>query len=143
HLVFLRIDRFDQLKIQGHGDVLTYKFAIMNIGTEICSKYFRVEALDLEDDCLLMFLNVPTNTEIASDTLAIILKEVQAACEEYLRLGLTIAVTPLCSDPHQLYTLYKQAREASLHRFFSGRGAIIHVQKHHAEQSTHHFPIGK
>lgn len=141
HLVFLRIDRFDQLRIQGHRDVLTYKFAIMNISTEICSKHFHVEALDLEEDCLLMFLNAPDKSTIPTDTLPIILKEVQAACEEYLRLGLTIAVTQLSSDPHQLYTLYKQAREASLQRFFAGRGTIIDAQGF--EQKTHNFPVGK
>lgn len=143
HLVFIRIDRFDQLNTMGHGDVLTYKFAIMNISTEICSKHFQVEALDLEDDSLLMFLNVAEEASLASDLLPTVLKEVQVACEEYLRLGLTIAITPLCSDPHQLYTLYKQARETSLHRFFVGRGKIITVQKHHVEQKTHNFPIGK
>ncbi|GIP17310.1 hypothetical protein J40TS1_29520 [Paenibacillus montaniterrae] len=143
HLIYLRIDRFEELKQQGHGDVLTYKFAIMNISTEICSKYFRVEALDLEDDSLLMFVNVPEASTVAPDTLGVILKEVQAACKEYLRLGLSIAVTPLCSDPYQLHTLYKQAREASLHRFFEGRGAIIDMSKQHFEQKPHHFPIGK
>jgi len=143
HLAFLRIDRFDQLKTESHRDVLTYKFAIMNISTEICSKHFLVETLDLEDDCLLMFLNMPENTTINSDTLAMIMREVQVACEEYLRLGLTIAVTPLSSDPHQLYTLYKQAKEASLHRFFKGRGAIIDAQRQPLAQKAYNFPIGK
>lgn len=142
-LVFMRIDRYDELKTQGHRDILTYKFAIMNISTEICSKHFHVDALDLEDDCLLMFLNIPEQTTISSETLPLIMKEVQVACEEYLRLGITIAVTPLSSDPHQLYTLYKQAKDASLHRFFKGRGAIIDVQQQPLAQKAHTFPIGK
>lgn len=141
YLICLRIDQFEQLKMQGHGDVLTYKFAIMNIATEVCSKHFQVEALDLEDDCLLMFLNVPEEASITAEQLQLILKEVQIACREYLRLGLTIAVTPLSSDPHQLYGLYKQAREASLHRFFAGREAIIEAQQF--EQKAYNFPIGK
>lgn len=143
YLIFLRIDQFHQLKSQSQQDMLTYKFAIMNISTEICSKHFKVEALDLEDDCLLMFLNTNQNTTISSDSLTIILKEVQSACEQYLRLGLTIAVTPLSDDPHQLYTLYKQVKEASLHRFFVGRGAIIDLEKHQFELKPHNFPIGK
>src|SRR5690606_22824743 len=140
-LVFMRIDRYDELKTQGHRDILTYKFAIMNISTEICSKHFHVDALDLEADCLLMFLNIPEQTTIPSETLPLIMKEVQVACEEYLRLGITIAVTPLSSDPHQLFTLYKQAKEASLLRFFKGRGAIIDVQQQPLAQKAHTFPI--
>jgi len=143
HLAYLRIDRFNQLRTESQRDVLTYKFAIMNISTEICSKHFLVEALDLDDDSLLMFLNLPKDTDITSDMLTMIMKEVQAACEEYLKLGLTIAVTPQSSDPHQLYTQYKQVKEASLHRFFKGRGAIIEAQHQPLVQKAHNFPIGK
>jgi len=146
HLVFIRIDQYNQLKLQSHGDILTYKFAILNISTEICSKQFQVEALDLEDDCLMLFINLQDqeyNDSTMSSILTHTLKEVQLACEEYLHLGITMTVTPISSEPHQLSSLYKQVREASLHRFFTGRGAIIDVQKHQFQQKAHNFPIGK
>src|SRR5690606_36452496 len=106
-------------------------------------KHYRVDALDLEAECGLMALYVREQTSIFSETLLLRIRYVHVTCVEYVRLGITIVVAALSSGPHQLYTLYKQAKDASLHRFFKGRGAIIDVQQQPLAQKAHTFPIGK
>lgn len=143
-LVYLRIDQFERLKRQNPKDLLTYKFAIMNIASEICSTHYRVDSIELEDDSLLMLLNAVNLPAAESEHLPAMLREVQAACLEYIHIGVSAAVTPVTDNPLLLHTMYKQAKEASLHRFFLGRGAVIETDSLPLEEATaYSFPVGK
>ncbi|MDQ0114603.1 helix-turn-helix domain-containing protein [Paenibacillus harenae] len=142
-LAYLRIDQFEKLKKNNSKDLLTYKFAIMNIATEICSKHFRVDSIELEDDSILMLLNVVDHSLSETEPLHAMLGEVQAACLEYIHIGISIAVTPVTDNPHQLHTMYKQAKEASYHRFFQGRSAIIETESLPFTEVSYSFPVGK
>ncbi|MFC4596677.1 AraC family transcriptional regulator [Cohnella hongkongensis] len=142
-LAYIRIDRFKQLKDLGHNDLLTYKFAIMNIASEICSKFARVEAVDLEEESLLLMMNA-MNEELSDSGLQRMFSEVRQACKEYLSLSITVAYSPYDSDPRQLHHLFKQVHSASRHRFFQGRNTIIAASGLKLSDSTAYtFPIGK
>ncbi|WP_337100515.1 helix-turn-helix transcriptional regulator [Paenibacillus sp. YIM B09110] len=143
-LIYLRIDQFEKLKKHNSKDLLTYKFAIMNIATEVCSKNFSVDSIELEDDSILMLLNVADPAFAESEPLHAMLSEVQAACLEYIHIGISVAVTPITDDPHQLHAMYKQAKEASFHRFFQGRSAVIETESlQFSEGVDYSFPVGK
>lgn len=124
-LAYLRIDQFDRLRDQSHKDMLTFKFALMNIATEICSKHYRVDSVDLEDDGILMLINTFEDDRPAHDALHAMLKDIQNACAEYIRIDLTVTLTPMTQNPHELHAMYKLARESSSQRFFRGRKALI------------------
>ncbi|PWW00973.1 AraC-like DNA-binding protein [Paenibacillus cellulosilyticus] len=141
-LAYVRIDQFDLLKQENHKDLLTYKFAIMNIATEICSRQYTVDSIDLDDDSLVMLINTFEDQHEIWEDLELMLKDIQNACMEYIRIGLTIALTPVSKSPRELQAMYKLAKEASNQRFFAGRGAIIEagpLQSH----NKYSFPIGK
>ncbi len=123
---------------------MTYRFAIMNIGTEICSKSFGVDAVDMEEDGILLLLNLLPELQLMPESIRTIMQDVQAACQEYIKVSLTIAVTPSSHDPHELRPLFIRARDASLHRFFQGRGSIISVADLKLQDSkSYTFPIEK
>jgi len=142
-LAHVRIDGFNGLKEQGHNDLLTYKFAIMNIASEICSKFVQVEAVDLEEESLLLMINVLTD-ELSDSELQLMFSEVQHACKEYLNLSITVAYSSYDSDPGQLHRMFKQVHSASQQRFFAGRNTLIAAsQLNLFDSTTYAFPIGK
>ncbi|QGG54615.1 helix-turn-helix domain-containing protein [Paenibacillus sp. B01] len=141
-LAYLRIDRFDELKEMNPKDLLTYKFAIMNIATEICSRQYIVDSIDLDEDSMLMLINTFEDQPFDWSEHELMLKDIQNACMEYIRIGLTIALTPVSSNPHELHDRFKLAKEASNQRFFAGRGAIIEADLLQSE-AKYCFPIGK
>ncbi|MFB9275980.1 helix-turn-helix domain-containing protein [Cohnella cellulosilytica] len=142
-LAHIRIDGLKQLKDQGHNDLLTYKFAIMNIASEICSKFMRVEAVDLEENGLLLMMNALSG-QLPGPELQLMFGEVQHACKEYLNLSVTVAYSPYSSEPLELHYLFKEAHSASQHRFFLGTNTIIASSGLDLSDSTAYaFPVGK
>ncbi|MEK0317822.1 AraC family transcriptional regulator [Cohnella sp. 56] len=139
-LAFLRIDRFDSLRSESRKDLLTYKFAIMNIASEISTKLYAGDSVDLEDDGILLMINLGEQDN-STEALVAMLKDIQNACMEFLRIGLTISLTPATSSPHELHCMYRLARETTEQRFFRGRGAIIEAAL--LADDRHSFSIGK
>lgn len=127
-LLHIRIDRFQALKEQNGSDVQTYKYAIMNIGSEISSRHYTVETVDVEEDSVLMLLNAADAAESdRPEWLDAMMREIGHVCMEYFSLSLTMAASPVSADPYALHVLYKQVKEASRHRLFLGHGAVIHA----------------
>ncbi|MFC5470733.1 AraC family transcriptional regulator [Cohnella suwonensis] len=144
-LVYIRIDRFAELKEQSSRDLLIYKFAVMNISSEVCSKYYRVEAVDLDDDdSLLLLMNAlePDETD-RPEWLVPMLEQIQKASREYLRIGLTIGVGQISNKPHELHASFKQVKDASLQRFFRGRESIIETFGIVQPEEAFVFPAAK
>ncbi|MCI3920828.1 AraC family transcriptional regulator [Paenibacillus sp. TRM 82003] len=143
-LALIRIDEYRDLRERNGDDLLTYKFAAMNIATEIASKRCTVEAVDLDGDRVLLLLNAALADKLSFAALAPMFQEIQAAGTEYLRLGLSIAVTSISTDPSRLRSLYKEALEAAGHRFFAGRASILDIEALELEPAYGYaFPAAK
>ncbi|WP_158602386.1 AraC family transcriptional regulator [Cohnella endophytica] len=144
-LVYLRIDDFEQLKKQYANDLTVLKFAVMNIATEIASKHFRIETVDCDDDSVLLLLNEPDNGDAgSSESLVLLLKQIQNASLEYVKIGLTIAYSSVSNNAYQLNALFKQTREASLHRYYFGHGIVIEASEIEAYRTKEYvFPSSK
>jgi len=127
-LLHIRMDRFVLLKEQNASDVQTYKYAIMNIGSEISSRHYEVETVDVDEDSVLMLLNSSESAESDHpEWLDPMLREIEQVCMEYFSLELTMTVSPVSGDPFSLHALFKQVKESSRQRLFLGHGAIIHA----------------
>ncbi|UUZ85065.1 AraC family transcriptional regulator [Paenibacillus sp. P26] len=119
----LRIDNFMRFREERGSDATVYKFAIMNISSEICSSSYRVETVDLDDDSVLLLLNLQEAEGEADESLPqSLLRQVQHSTLEYLKIGLSVTFSPVGREPSQLPALHKQVKEASLHRLFHGHG---------------------
>lgn len=125
-VVLLKIDRFQQLKKKRGADLPIYKFAIMNIATEILSDYYTSEAVDMDDDSVAVLVNVGHTDEPADDKVFLDrLSEIQRAVHDFLSISVSGAYSPTTNQPLHLHPLYGQVKEAVLHRMFYGHGCLI------------------
>lgn len=125
-LALLRIDHFQELCKSSSFSITPYKFAIMNIASEICSPAYRVEGIDMNDDSVLLLLNAQGDERLQDDgQMEALLGQCREACLEYIKIGVSGSYSPLYQDEALLHQVYTEVREASLHRFFLGYGSLI------------------
>lgn len=144
-LILLRIDNYNEFREARSSYLLAYKFAIMNIASEICGQTYRVETVDMNDDGILVLLNIIDPVEYTDTGLIeTLLRQIQQACSDYLKVSLTLTYSHIDRNALQLNQLYKQVREASNHRLFYGHGCIISAQAVSSLQAnTYHYPTEK
>ncbi|MCL6457929.1 MAG: AraC family transcriptional regulator [Gorillibacterium sp.] len=129
-LVLLRIDEYSAMREKIGSYMLPYKFAIMNIASEICGQAYRVETVDMNDDSVVMLLSSLNPAEYHyTELLDVLLRQIRESCREYLKIGLSLVYSPVSDSAEVLNRLYAQTREASKHRLFYGRGCIISAEK--------------
>ncbi|WP_159882652.1 helix-turn-helix domain-containing protein [Paenibacillus puerhi] len=125
-VVLLKIDRFQELRTTRGSDLPIYKFAIMNISSEVLSDSCQVETVDMDDDSVALLVSVHTAGEPVDDKLFLRrLRQTQKAVQEFLTISVSAAYSPITNQPHHLHPLYEQVKEATLHRMFYGHGCLI------------------
>ncbi|WP_018750580.1 helix-turn-helix domain-containing protein [Paenibacillus sanguinis] len=142
HLILLRIDHYKELLEMQGSYIHPYKFAIMNIATEVCGASYRPEAVDMNDDSILLLLNLtawshssPTNND--HDNLEDLLHQIRTACLEYLKISITSVYGALEHDADSINRQYLTVREAAPYRLFYGHGSVMNA----AELSTAQHPV--
>jgi two-component system, response regulator YesN len=125
-MALLAIDRFQSFLDTSGSDARVYKYAIMNICYELASQSYKVETVDMDADGVLLLLGssqaAPFNDQALLES---VLRHIQQAVLEHLRIGLTIAYTDVDSHAVHVHTMYKKVKEASLHRLFTGHRSLI------------------
>lgn len=114
------------VRTRGH-DVHVYKYAIMNIASELAGQAYEAETIDLEDDGVLLLLGLSTASAEQRDEayLRSMLAQIQNAAQEHLHLGLSVAYTGVDRQFLHLGSLRRQAAEAMKYRFHAGFGALL------------------
>lgn len=125
-VVLLRIDRYQDLLVERSSSIAPYKYAIMNIASEICGQAYGVEGVDMNDDSVVLLLS-PLSEEASTDNepFEALLRECRDACLVYLKIGVSGAYSPLQKDAALLHEVYEKVKEASLYRFYQGYGSMI------------------
>jgi len=125
-IVVLKIDYYtDFTTANSPDDRNILKFAIMNIASEICSREFSAEAVDMNDNQVVLILNSKDSEALNEQDVAELVKAVQAVVLEHLNISLTATISRARNPINVLNRLYNQSAEASLHRLFYGHGSII------------------
>lgn len=129
-IVHMRIEGLKQLQGQRDSDTVLYKFAVMNIAWEIASQSYKAETVDMDDGAVAMLMNPFDASKDLEDEAALLglLEQIQHSCMHYLQLGLTITFSPVTNQALHLPLLYRQVKEASMHKLFYGSGSIINAQ---------------
>lgn len=128
-VVLLKIDELAALKQNRGDDLHVYKFAIMNIASEIAHNDYRVETVDMDADYVIMLLGRPDESdELDDEMLRNMLAKIQRSSLDFLKIGLSITYSPEAFQAQQLSTHYKLVKEASQHRLFYGLGSLINGQ---------------
>ncbi|MGG1633947.1 AraC family transcriptional regulator [Paenibacillus sp. NRS-1760] len=144
-VVLLKIDELAALKQNRGDDMHVYKFAIMNIASEIAHNDYRVETVDMDADYVIMLLGRPDESdELDDEMLRNMLAKIQRSSLDFLKIGLSITYSPEAYQAQQLSTHYKLVKEASQHRLFYGLGSLINGQDIIALKSKEYiFPADK
>ncbi|GGF60209.1 hypothetical protein GCM10010912_01850 [Paenibacillus albidus] len=144
-LVLLRIDRFRQLSTLRGADLKAYRYAMMNIGSELGMQYYHVESVEIEGDAILFVFGDTGKLDMEDEAeLVVLLQQIQQAIAEHLHIGISVAYSALEHQVLHLKALYHQVDTASGHRFFHGLGTIIRAQECILPDSKAYvFPVDK
>ncbi|MDQ0896941.1 helix-turn-helix domain-containing protein [Paenibacillus sp. V4I7] len=125
-LIMVKIDHFTENVNKYQDQFKLLRYAVMNICTEISSPLFQAEAIDMGDDHILLLLTAQeSDFEWDHDAFMAILHKMQTSIADYIKLSVSITISPLQDNAGPCIHLYKQLLEASYHRLFRGHGCII------------------
>ncbi|WP_158630062.1 AraC family transcriptional regulator [Cohnella sp. AR92] len=128
-LVLFKIDRFKTFAETRESDLRVYKYAILNIASELSSQAYPVETVDLEGDSVLLLLGAAKSTEQADEIyLQSLLVQIQRAVGEHLGISVTAAFTEPDNQVLHLHSLYKKVKEAAQYRMLLGHRSVIKAQ---------------
>ena len=147
-LVLLKIDNYkDFYQKFNSEDRGLFRFAIMNISTELFSKEYKTEAIDMGEGNIVILLN-GKNAENTADAVAEafeeLLKSIREAVFNCIKVSLTITVSAMENSLEGISILHRQTLEASLHRLFYGHGALIYAERIEAfNEKEYIYPMQK
>ncbi|HEY5584659.1 MAG TPA: AraC family transcriptional regulator [Ruminiclostridium sp.] len=121
----LKLDNYKEIEAINDAksrDLL--KFAIINITSEVVSKSFMNEMIDMKSDEIAMIINADAN-ETFYDQLDILLKEAQKYIFQYYQVSLTASISNKMMDLKNVAGAYNDALSNVLYRFVFGKQAII------------------
>lgn len=129
-LLLLQIDHYASFCSEYHfADRRLLKFSIMNIASELSAGHFRQEAVDMENDQVVIVLNIENDDRDASDqTLYELIRHVQTSAQSYLHLSLTAIISARFRWDEGIQEVYQEAVHAAGHRLVYGHKSIIDVE---------------
>ncbi|MFD0692548.1 helix-turn-helix domain-containing protein [Paenibacillus sp. GCM10027628] len=144
-LLMVKIDRFAEHLEQYQDQFKLLRYAVMNIGTEVSAPAFQAEAVDMGDDHILLLLTAQdADFEWNQEIFMEMLHQMQTSIATYIKLSVSITVSPLQAQAGPCIHLYKQLLEASQHRMFRGHGCIIWSEEIMSYRSKEYkFPAQK
>lgn len=142
-LVLLKIDDFKKTRARYGDDLRLMKYAIMNICSEIAAAAYRAEAVNLEEDSMILIINMDQSDE-NMEWLPSMLKHMQHAVMKHLDISISLTVSPTVSTLEHAGMIYKQVNEASMHRLFHGAGSILYSDEiMRLRSKEYEFPVHK
>lgn len=133
-VTLLHIDRLDEvMKNSTQNDVDLIKFAILNIGCEVISRYFQNDGIDVGKDmvCIIQCLK---DYQAFSEQILTCLKEIQKHMLDYFGISVTATVSKPVDVMTDLPLAYSDALENTYYRYIYGRGAVLfseHLEARH------------
>lgn len=125
-LCVIKIDNFKEFEEKfDDQDRELYKFAIINIATEIISSAFKNEALDLKNEQIVLILNVCKDNENFCNRLTMLIRQVQEYILNYFKISLSVSISEIIEDVKELAKLYKSTLDNSMYRYIYGKMSVI------------------
>lgn len=122
----VKIDNYkDSENKYSSQDIELYKFAVINIMTELLSGCFKNEAIDMKNDQIAVILNVDTDTGEYCSKLTELIKQTQENILKYFRISISAAFSGIIKDSGQLTKLYNLTLDNSMYRYVFGRMSVI------------------
>lgn len=129
-VIILMIDRFsDFCSKYNANDRNIFAFGAMNIVSELSSKQFKNESINMGDHILLL-LNLPGNNVLEYEKiLDELVNSIQFSVKHYLEISISAVVNTQPGTAGNIGTLYNQALDYTNYRVFYGHGCIIYTDR--------------
>ncbi len=125
-VILLIIDRHKDFEAK--NDVKTrdlFKFAIINIITELLSENFSCEAVEMKNDEIAIILNKPDSGAEINEIVVSKVREAQEIVMKYYNISFTAAFSEERATVNSLTNQYNQAVDCSAYRFVFGLSSVI------------------
>lgn len=106
-----------------------YKYAVLNIATEICTASFNTEGIDLGGKHLALLINVLHDTGNWSDPLDEVIQSIQTNVEIYQKMSLSASVSSVGYSIVDANFNYKEALENSRYLLFANYKGIVYAKE--------------
>jgi two-component system response regulator YesN len=103
-------------------------YAVLNICQELIDSYLRGYAFEYQNGEFVAVLTADTDGEIvpdAAEALFALAGDIQTNMDRWLKIGVTIGISDRVIALSDLTHAYKQAREATDHKWYLGKNRII------------------
>jgi AraC-like DNA-binding protein len=130
-VMLFKVDRFEQFCSRyNQKDRGLFKYCVMNIASELISRHFTNEGVDMENDSIVFLLN-PTGCtdELLENRLYELMEGIQTNVEKYLEFTISVVMSPVFTGISELSEHYSTARYAMNSRVFFGHSAVIHADR--------------
>ncbi|MBO9610702.1 MAG: helix-turn-helix domain-containing protein [Paenibacillaceae bacterium] len=124
-LCVLKLDNYAQFQTFTPAARKLFKFAMLNITSEIVSTRFRNEIVDMRSDHFVLLVNIGHTPRPPVQEMSELLKEAQERFTGYYRLSFTAAIGEPVPDYGTLDRQYWATLECSMYRLVYGQSAII------------------
>lgn len=130
-LVIFKIDGYSEFcLINSLKNQNLYKFAIMNISSELLSASFKTEAVDMKEDHVVIICNAQDSLTLKDqENVREVIRNIQLHVNNYFTLSLSAACSRQVDSFLDLSSLYTESLEALNYRLIYGHQCIIDVEK--------------
>ncbi|MFD0713077.1 helix-turn-helix domain-containing protein [Paenibacillus sp. GCM10027626] len=116
-----------------------YRFSAANIAEEILSEVLPAAAVEVGEDQVVVIINMSRTAEKPVQ----LLEQIQAACQSYLKLSLSVSVGTTEKGLKGIHTSYVHALQAAEYCFVYGYGSVLdYTGTVAARQEEYQYPFG-
>jgi len=108
------------------NDLSLYKYAIMNIASEIFGQNMNIECVDMENAHIAMCINLDSPSAMPpDDELKEKIRVIQESVEKHLSISISAVISTTGESLSSLNKLYNEVQQASYYRLYYGYKSII------------------
>ena len=144
-LVIFKIDHHEKFCSQFNSkDRHLFKYAIMNIATELCDAKFANIMVDMLEDHMVLLISSPTVPSNICKELESLIISIQLNVEKHLQLSLSAAISDMGKGLNDIGLLYNETLILARYRVFYGHKCILYPQDISVRDSMEYiYPLEK
>lgn len=142
-LILIKIDNYtDFVDKYNINDRNLFKFGIMNIALELFNTKYSNEAIDMQQDHMVLITNI--TDDITDQDINFMINEFQKAVKKHLELSISISISSAGNSKNDLSMLYSEALDAYNYFLFNEYECILWSKNIDTlEQNDYVYPTQK
>lgn len=122
----LKIDNYKEFQQAFSAkDKEMFRFALLNIASEIVARTYPNEGIDMKEDHVLLIVSLPEQDGAYPSELVTLLTEAQENFSRFFKVTFTASISDKTDTLSGLHSLYNQTLDQAMYRLHLGHGSII------------------